>query len=176
MTAFFVRVLNMSITASVVALLMLIIRGAFRKRLPATYCYLLEGIVFFRLVVPFSVPAAVSLFNLMGEPPASERQGAYIVTMDYLEGAQGYVPLPAADNGQAMEILAVIWFSVVVLMLLYGVVTYIASVLRVRTAFVVHCDDILQSCTERVGLHRKVKIYRSDAFDTPVVMGIFRPR
>ncbi|MEG1943700.1 MAG: M56 family metallopeptidase, partial [Angelakisella sp.] len=40
----------------------------------------------------------------------------------------------------------------------------------------VHCDDILQSCTERVGLHRKVKIYRSDAFDTPVVMGVFRPR
>ncbi|MEG2087755.1 MAG: M56 family metallopeptidase [Angelakisella sp.] len=174
MTALFVRVLNMSITASVVVLVMLLIRGLLQKRLPPGYCYLLQGVVFFRLLVPFSVPSAVSLFNLL-EPPAPP-QGAYVVTMDYLEGAQGYVPLQVTDNRRLLTVLATVWLLVAVLLVLYGAATYGLSLLRVRTAFTVHCDELLRSCKERCGYHGSLRVCRSGAFDTPVVMGLFHPR
>ncbi|MEG2074151.1 MAG: M56 family metallopeptidase, partial [Angelakisella sp.] len=64
MAELFVRVVNMSITADIIALLLIALRYLLRDRLPATFSYLLWGTVFFRLLVPWSLPAALSIFNL----------------------------------------------------------------------------------------------------------------
>lgn len=59
----FLKVLNMSITASVVILFVLAARFLLR-RLPKIFSYLLWGIVIFRLICPFSFTVPFSLLDL----------------------------------------------------------------------------------------------------------------
>ncbi len=71
MASIFETVLNMSMTASVVILAVLLVR-VFMKKAPRKFCYLLWLVVAFRLVVPFSFESSISIFNLGGDMPAVE--------------------------------------------------------------------------------------------------------
>ncbi len=71
MTTFLETLLNMSLTASVVILAVLLVR-VFMKKAPRRFCYLLWLVVAFRLVVPFSFESPVSIFNVGGEMPTVE--------------------------------------------------------------------------------------------------------
>ena len=71
MASVFETVLNMSMTASVVILAVLLVR-VFMKKAPRKFCYLLWLVVAFRLVVPFSFESSISIFNLGGDMPAVE--------------------------------------------------------------------------------------------------------
>ena len=71
MTHFFETILNMSFTASIVILAVLLMR-VFLKKAPRKFCYLLWLVVAFRLVVPFSFESSLSIFNLGGEMPVVE--------------------------------------------------------------------------------------------------------
>lgn len=62
----FVRIIDMSITASVVMIAVFIARG-FMGRLPKRYSYLLWAIVAVRLLCPVGVASPVSVFNLFGQ-------------------------------------------------------------------------------------------------------------
>lgn len=62
----FVRVIDMSITASVVMIAVFIARGAMGK-LPKRYSYLLWAIVAVRLLCPMGISSSFSVFNLFGE-------------------------------------------------------------------------------------------------------------
>ncbi|MDR2713501.1 MAG: M56 family metallopeptidase [Clostridiales bacterium] len=63
MTALFITVLNMSITASIVALAVMLIRLPLKKA-PKIFSYLLWGVVLFRLACPFSIESAFSLMPM----------------------------------------------------------------------------------------------------------------
>jgi beta-lactamase regulating signal transducer with metallopeptidase domain len=60
MSDLFIRILNMSISASFVALIVMIIR-LFLKKAPKIYSYILWTVVFFRLICPFTIPMPVSV-------------------------------------------------------------------------------------------------------------------
>lgn len=62
----FFRIIDMSITASVVIIAVLIARGLM-ARLPKRYSYLLWAIVAVRLLCPVGIPSSFSVFNLFGE-------------------------------------------------------------------------------------------------------------
>ncbi|MBR6609283.1 MAG: peptidoglycan DD-metalloendopeptidase family protein [Oscillospiraceae bacterium] len=70
----FLQVVNMSITASVVILVVIVIRQLLKKQ-PKIYSYLLWGIVLFRLLCPYSFSLDTSLFNFM---PAAHISGSQI--------------------------------------------------------------------------------------------------
>lgn len=71
MASIFETVLNMSMTASVVILAVLLVR-VLMKKAPRKFCYLLWLVVAFRLVVPFSFESSISIFNLGGDMPVVE--------------------------------------------------------------------------------------------------------
>ena len=58
----FFRIIDMSITASVVIIAVLIARGLM-ARLPKRYSYLLWAIVAVRLLCPVGIPSSFSVFN-----------------------------------------------------------------------------------------------------------------
>lgn len=62
MEMLFLKILNMSLTASYVIIAVLLIR-LLLKRAPKKYSYLLWAIVLFRLVCPVSISSELSLFN-----------------------------------------------------------------------------------------------------------------
>ncbi|MEG1686977.1 MAG: M56 family metallopeptidase, partial [Angelakisella sp.] len=174
MAELFVRVVNMSITASIVALLLLALRYLVQDKLPATFCYLLWGTVFFRLLVPWSLPAALSIFNVTGGD-LPQPTGGYVVTLDYVES--GYVPVHAPDTRSIFLVLSAIWLTVAVLLGLYVLLVNWYVRHKARTVFPLReCDELLAYCKTLVPVRQRVRVYHSSAFPSPVVLGSLHPR
>lgn len=81
LTIWFIRILNMSITAGYCILAVLLLRLLFRK-MPRKYLYVLWLSVAFRLVCPVSVRSGFSLFNLAAF--SGRAQVTQSGTMEYL--------------------------------------------------------------------------------------------
>lgn len=64
----FLTVFNMSITASIAAALVLLIRQTAGRKFPKSFSYAAWSIVLIRLLVPFSLQSDVSIFNIMKYP------------------------------------------------------------------------------------------------------------
>ncbi|MCD3235005.1 DUF4830 domain-containing protein [Clostridium botulinum] len=63
LSSIFSKVLSMSITASIVAVIIFIIRLIFNKRVPKIFSYVLWSLVLIRLLVPISFSSVFSVFN-----------------------------------------------------------------------------------------------------------------
>jgi hypothetical protein len=73
MSETFLKILNMSITATCVLFAILILRLPL-KRAPKRISYALWGVLLFRLVCPVSFSSFFSLFSLLGAPVAEKRR------------------------------------------------------------------------------------------------------
>ena len=95
----FLKIFNMSITASVVILAVMFIRCLFRKQ-PKVYSYILWSMVLFRLMCPYSISLGTSLFNIL--PPASVNNGQieYIIPDVMAE-----TELPAEELAEAPPVI-----------------------------------------------------------------------
>ena len=96
----FSAIADMSITGSYIILAVLIIRAAM-KRLPKRFSYMLWAIPALRLLCPFTIPSAVSLFNIV-KPRAAEKriiQAAEVVSRAVpvtYNAAPEYIPTETA--------------------------------------------------------------------------------
>jgi beta-lactamase regulating signal transducer with metallopeptidase domain len=96
----FIAVLNMSITASIAAVLITFIRWIFGRRLPKIFGYTLWVIVLLRLFIPFFIPSMFSVFNLIPMPQTSMAQSQH-----YYE-TKGTIPYSMNDGNTSVEITA----------------------------------------------------------------------
>ena len=171
MTELFSKVLNMSLTGSVVIAFVLGAR-LLLKRSPKIYAYVLWAAVLFRLLCPISLSASVSLLDWL-QPEVQETTPA-TSTVTYLP-AGAFQPrldtaapaerteqteiLPESAPFQWEDLAARIWVAGVSVMALYSLTSYLR--LRGRLAESMHCRD---------------NVYLSDRIDSPFVMGLLRPR
>ena len=169
MQAIFTRILNMSLTGSIVIAVVLLAR-LMLKRAPKIYSYALWAVVLFRLLCPLSITAGLSVLKPL---PVTTTPG--ISTVSYQSVAQAVrenAPAPIrqevvspqpAEQPEAklapMQVAAYIWLGGASAMAVYSIVQYL--ILRRRLA-------------EAVLLREE--IYLADRFSSPFVMGILRPR
>lgn len=73
------RFVNMSITASLIIIVVLLVRILLKKA-PAVFSYALWGIVLFRLLCPISFSSPVSVFNLLNVPAVDNGRMAFVET------------------------------------------------------------------------------------------------
>ena len=64
----FKAIINMSISASVAAVLIVLFRGIAGKKMPRIFIYTLWSIVLLRLVCPFFLPSMFSIYNVISMP------------------------------------------------------------------------------------------------------------
>ena len=167
----FLHLLNISISASVFALAIILFRFVFKKS-PKWLVVALWALVAVRLIFPVSVESAMSLI------PSKEAIPQEIFTIntatDMINNTSfGLVDNPAyseyfnstvtVDNVKAFQrdfrFAADIWLIGVGIMLLYALISYIRLRHTVRTAI---------PKTDRVWLCDSVK--------SPFILGVFRPR
>jgi beta-lactamase regulating signal transducer with metallopeptidase domain len=173
MSGLFVTIVNMSLTASYVALVVMLIRCVLaRTRAPKVFSYALWLPVMFRLVFPFSLESPLSLIpgNLQAFPldsPHDERSGN---PGGPAVGDTGTALLPAALTGtnatasaDPMDVLielgAWIWALGGAALLICGFVSYFG--LKRRLAFATLVKD---------------NVFETDRISTPFVLGMFNPR
>ena len=61
----FMAIIKMSATASIAAVIIILLRLTVGRKLPKSFCYAAWMIVLIRLLLPFSVPTGFSIFNFI---------------------------------------------------------------------------------------------------------------
>ncbi|MGI5859985.1 MAG: M56 family metallopeptidase [Tepidanaerobacteraceae bacterium] len=171
MSGLFITVLNMSLTASYVALVVIIIRMLLGKS-PKIFSYVIWAVVWFRLVCPVSFESPLSLVPIKSPIPYDittstnpmVRFGLRSVDNVLNQSIKSSVPTvnPAASvnpMGVVMEIAAVIWLLGIAVILCYSIVSYFRLKIRLSTATLF-----------------KDNIFETDRIKTPFVLGFIRPK
>jgi len=181
MEALFLKILNMSITASYVILAVIFIR-LLLKRAPKKYSYLLWSVVLFRLVCPVSFSSIFSIFQtkLFDMTAALGSGGA---SLSFIPADIGYMKTPRVTVGiPAMNSIisgslppaapyvsvnplqiwislgAVLWCTGIAVLLVYCIVTYIRLKHHVGTA-----------------VRLESNVFESDKIRSPFILGFVMP-
>ena len=170
MNEFFLKIINMSISASWLILAVLILRLILKKA-PKWVNVLLWGIVAVRLICPFSFESALSLipsaetfpekvisgpsFDVQtGITPVDNRINDYLGDR-YFEG----VTVPANSGNNIMTILSIVWTIGILLLVAYTVISYWRLHREIDTA-----------------VRYKDNIFQSENVSSPFVLGLIKPR
>lgn len=170
MNELFLKIINMSISASWLVLVVLLLRLLFKKA-PKWVNVLLWGIVAVRLICPFSFESALSLIpsaetispTIMMDQTPSVHTGIPVINsvINPVIG-ESFAPAPGVSANPLqiwIPILAIIWIIGVAVLLLYTAVSYWRLRGKVSEAVILR-DNIYQS--ENVG--------------SPFVLGIIKPK
>lgn len=193
----FIHVVNMSITASIVAIAIMILRLILKNKLPKVFIYGLWAIMLIRLILPFSFSSIFSLFNVIFTP--STANPANII--QYVPQDIGLMDTPSIDMGGGiinqqinnilppaspynsanpmqiiMFILSAIWIMISFGMILFSSILYAITVNKLKTATLYHNKSLIHKCSEKIKLNKNVAVYVSDRINTPVVCGFIKPK
>ena len=170
MAAVFLKLLNLSISASWLVLAVLVLRLV-SKRSPKWVNVLLWGIVALRLVLPFSIESALSLIPSAEtvSPAAVQFAPAPTITsgVSVIDNAvnpslsEHFAAVPTASVNPLYvwtEIAGWVWLIGLGAMLLYALVSYLR--LRRRVS---------------VSLPIRDRIYLCDAISSPFILGVVKP-
>jgi bla regulator protein BlaR1 len=171
MSRLFITVLNMSLTASYVALVVIFIRMLLGK-FPKIFSYILWAIVWFRLVCPISIGSSLSLVPIKSPIPydiatvtnPNVRFGIESVDSVLNQSIKPSMPManPVASinpMGIMMEIVSAVWLLGIAVILCYSIISYIRFKARLSTATLY-----------------KDNIFETDRIQTPFVLGFIRPK
>lgn len=172
---------NMSLTASVAIVLVILLRLLLKKA-PKVISYALWGVVLFRLLCPVSVESGFSLYNLFDAP--TEEAGSITSVIEYVPNNIVHTEYPAvtlpvpgisdainevlpqgqeqlvADPLEApMSFATYVWMIGVLIMVIYSIVSYVR--LRRKLSVVVPLRD---------------NIFIADDIKSPFVVGLFNPK
>ncbi len=172
MTAAFIEILNMSLTASFVALAVILAR-LLLKRAPKVFSYALWALVLFRLVCPVSFESPVSAMPV--RPKAVPQEIIYAQTPSINSGAAIIdAPVNAALSSPGLEatphysanpvqiwlgIGAYVWLFGVGAMLAYALISYVRLKLRLFGATRVSDN-----------------LFETDRIEAPFVLGFIKPK
>ena len=166
----FLKILNMSISASWLVLAVLLLRLVLKKA-PKWVSVLLWGFVAVRLICPFSIESMLSLIpsaetvspEIMMDwtPEISTGIGSVDTVINPII-TQTFAPNPAT-SANPLQILipvaGILWLTGIAAMLLYTAVSYFLLRRRVATAVLFRNN-----------------IYQSENVDSPFVLGIIKPK
>ena len=169
MQAVFARILNMSLTGSIVIAVVLLARLVL-KRAPKIYSYALWAVVLFRLLCPLSITAGLSVLKPL---PVTTTSGISAVSYQPVARAvRENIPVPIQQEAvssqpveqsemklTSMQVAAYIWLAGASVMAACSVAQYL--ILRRRLAEAVPLQE---------------EIYLADRIASPFVMGVFRLR
>ena len=166
MSDIFLRIVELSWQAGVLALVVMAARLVLRRAPKWAIC-MLWALVAVRLVLPFSLQSPVSLQAEQSPVTAAlyELPQTRTAAAEPLPAVTPAEPVTAQPTVQAarpvvtLELLAAVWLAGVVMMLTYMLASYLRIYHRVRTA--VRLED---------------NVYRCGQWGTPFVLGLFRPR
>jgi len=169
MSELFLKIINMSISASWLVLAVLALR-LIMKKAPKWFNVILWGIVAIRLICPFSIESAMSLIpsaetipmNIEMADVPSINSGVNIVNNAINPVISSFAPNPG-DSANPLQIwipvLSVVWVSGMVILFFYTLISYWRLRRKIDTAVIY-----------------KKNIFQSENVDSPFVLGIIKPR
>ncbi len=202
----YLTVLNMSITAGIAALIIMILRASLGKVLPRTFSYAMWAIVLYRMVCPVSFSSIFSMLGglkpgldtytsslkaisltealdfegLSGHKAQELGSTPNLMQGAWIETTGGMEPMQLAATPMSTDYFAaavtMIWVLGIFALLLYNVVTYRRLCKSMNTSTFFKDHQLVKECKTAIRMKRRVDVYESDKVESPFVYGIFRPR
>ena len=175
----FSAVLNMSITASIAILVVLLARIILLKRAPKIFSYALWAVVLFRLLCPMSLPSPFSLMGLFQAPTTETGQIEY-VSLNVLDTEKTATTsdVSTSDSNQTAD--NPVNPSEITAAGSVDLLVSIGSMVWICGAAVMLMFNILQLIRLRRQLTGSIplndNIYIADYISTPFVMGLIHPK
>ena len=170
MSGLFLKLLNMSISASVLIVVVVLARCLLRKSPKWIHC-ILWALVGIRLLCPFQLETTFSLApnaqvvsieagavtsQVLAEMPALDNTANRYLAKYYFEG----ITIPEQETAQnPMNLIASIWLCGVAVLLVYAAVSYVHIRRKVRESVRIEGN-----------------IYICDRIQTPFIFGVLNPR
>ncbi len=169
---FFVKLLNMSLAASIIVLVIVVLRLLLKKAPRNIICFLWV-LVALRLILPFSIQSNLSVYNMMPSSAGTQGQIEYFQYNGKTEKPKVEFSVPAlVDDNASPDSMTVgehtsdlylppvisIWLAGVCVMLLYAIGSYLYLRKKVGAS---------------IPRHDGLKM--SDDISTPFILGILKP-
>ena len=174
------KVLQMSISGSVLILLTLAIRALAINRLPKKTFLALWGIALCRLMMPLTIPSRFSVYNLVNHIHLYMAQRPVVLDGSYLgrkeNVAYGNIDNRITDTSLQVEPLMLVWIIGGVLLAIFFMVTFYKCHKEMRTALPVGKSVVIESWFYEQKTFRSMRVLLSDKITTPLVWGILNPK
>lgn len=184
--------IEISVYGGIMILAIAIIRAVLKSRLPKRAFVILWLAAILRLILPFELPFAGSVYTLaelcrrdeVTESPVFEdaviQSGNGIVEY-YFNGYRQYPrveadsePFPEAGSEIKLPWEKIIYFTVAMALVGYFGISYIKNIRKFRSSLPLSAEDI--SCMARnVEIPKGIRIRQSDEISAPLTYGVFRP-
>lgn len=169
-------VLNMTFSASLMIIIIEIMRRFLKDRVPRKVFYGLWMLVAARMIIPLGVPFGFSLFSILqdlglpvginGAAVADAAAAAGVGGTDDALAAHGYI--------HYTMILKFIWIAGAIGFAAYFVITYIRNLYKFKESLPAD-SSVAESWAAKMGVRRKIKVRESDYINSPLTYGIARP-
>ncbi|MEO3945419.1 M56 family metallopeptidase [Gorillibacterium sp. CAU 1737] len=179
-------IVEMSLTASLLIVVIVIVRALALYKLPKKTFLILWGVVVCRLLIPFKAPASISLYTgveklkdrlSLSSPASLPAEGIQPIKAGFRAGfqppsASDLVGSPAPDSSQSPMVL--IWLVGVCACAIFFLVAYIKCRREYQTSLPVE-DAFADRWLREHPLRRPVQIRQSDRIKAPLTYGVFHP-
>lgn len=165
--------LEMSVSGAVLIAAIIGLRALTMGKIPKKFYGLLWVLTLIRLLVPFKLPSALSVYNLFA--PSSQSANASVIIPKYAKVAlDTNVAAQNVEPTVSFDWTLIIWAVVAVALLVYFITTYVKCLSRFRTATP---TDIkyAENYVKKSGFRRNVQVRESGAVSSPLTYGIIRP-
>lgn len=169
--------LRMSFAGTVMILVVTVIRALTIYKVPKKTFMVLWGIILARLLIPFSIPSALSVYSLFGKKePAIDSIGGTTVTnpLPIIQAGQ----MPASSNhtvnSTSVSSWVIIWIMGALICALVFSITYWKCYREFQTSLPVD-NDFTRNWLNNHQIKRRISIRQSPLISTPLTFGIFHP-
>ncbi|PJO40884.1 hypothetical protein CWD94_25820 [Lysinibacillus xylanilyticus] len=170
-------ILNMSVDASLLLLIVLLMRILVRNKVPKQTFLILWGIVAFKLLIPYSFYSKLSI------QPMLKNLFVTLTHSNDSESMHNTIEIAQTSNTFYHQLLLVmtsdfiqyIWACVGIGVLLFFIVAYVRFYKEFQTAIPVKNNEYLDQWLNDHKLKRTIQILVSDRIKTPLTYGIFKP-
>lgn len=167
--------LQMTFSGAIIILVVILIRTLFLNRLPKSTFLVLWGIALFRLLIPYTLPSEVSIYNMIKQVDQVNTP-----VMEYMTDTTT-LPLQTAkgmavenDNSFPFSIFQIIWGIVFFICVIYFLVSYIKCHQNFAMSLPID-DNFINEWSENHKGKRALRIRQSDCISTPISYGLLHP-
>ena len=170
--------LQMSFEGAVMILAIIVIRALAVNLLPKKTFLALWGIVVARLLLPFSVPSAFSVYSLIGNhtPAVPTTKGPQVAGMlpTEIAGQMATVPGNISNAASSISVWVIVWAVGVLVCALVFAIAYWKCRQEFQTSLPID-NGFIQNWLKTHRLKRSISVRQSSRFSAPLTYGVFRP-
>lgn len=169
--------LRMSFAGAVMILVVTVIRALTIYKVPKKTFMVLWGIILARLLIPFSIPSALSVYSLFGKKePVIDNIGGTTVTnpLPIIQAGQMTASSNHTVNSTSVSSWVIIWIMGALICALVFSITYRKCYREFQTSLPVD-NDFTRNWLNNHQIKRRISIRQSPLISTPLTFGIFHP-